>query len=373
MVNEPDSKLYLIGMSKVPGLGPKTSRNLISYCGGAERVFHVSDRELLRIPGVGNSTVAAIKTSAPLKAAEQELRFAEQQGVKIHSFLDLEYPDRLKEIYESPLVIYQKGSVSLNEMPAIAIVGTRKPSAYGRAQAERFSRYLSANGINVVSGLAYGIDGEAHGASLKSGGVTTAVLGHGLDRVYPSVHRQKAKKIAEKGALLTEFCAGTKPDAHNFPARNRIISGMSVATLVVEAGDGGGALITAKFAFDQNREVYAIPGNLGQPTSVGCNQLIRDQVAKLVMSPEELLADLEPILGMHCAKVGDVGSSDVEAWAFDDDERRVVEFLAGGDAVVNQISQGTGLGVGKLGSVLIMLELKGVLKQVPGNRYSRIA
>ena len=287
---------HLIALTKIDRIGPVTARALVSHFGDVKEVFRATPKLLRTIPQVGERLAAAISKSEVLRSAESELKFAEKNNVQVRSIYDEDYPWMLRNIYDAPMVLFQKGCLEFNGGLNVAIVGTRKPSPYGRITAERVARYLSERGVNVVSGLAYGIDGEAHDAVLRTGGKTTAVLGHGLGTIYPREHLSKAMRIGENGALITEFHSEVGPDGRNFPLRNRIISGLCHATLVVEAGETGGALITARMAFQQNREVYAVPGDLSRKTSIGCNRLIRDQMAKIFTHPQELIDDLLPML-----------------------------------------------------------------------------
>ena len=294
-----ERNLHLLALALTKGLGPISVKNLIAYCGSPESVFSAPKGRLLKAPGIGLHSVKLVQEAETLERAEKELAYCQQSGIQMLTYLDEAYPHQLKFIHDAPLVLFKKGPLDLNAQPNIAIVGTRRATDYGRDQAERFAQVLATQGINVVSGLAYGIDIAAHRATLKAGGVTTAVLAHGLDSIYPPRHSSKARQIFQEGALLTEYLTGTKPDAPHFPSRNRIISGICRAVLVVEAAEKGGALITARTAFEQNREVYALPGRLGDEFSSGCNALIRDQVAKLVTSPQEILEDLDICWQQH--------------------------------------------------------------------------
>lgn len=368
-----DQKLYLIGMSKVANLGPKTCRNLIASCGGPEQVFTTPKSKLLKIPGIGMKTATIVTEARTILAAEEELAFAAKHGIDIISYIEDDYPASLKASPSAPLIIYKRGLLDLNSRPSIAIVGTRKPSQQGREWACRFARFFSLQGFNVVSGLAFGIDSEAHDATITSGGCTTAVLAHGLDTIYPRQHYAKASRIIESGgALVTEFPSGTRPEAYNFPARNRIISGLCHATLVVEARERGGAQITAKFAFEQDREVYAIPGEIDSETSVGCNRLIRDQVAKLVTSPEEILKDLEHLLVRKEKVDQPILQKTISEAVLTHPERKVISVLNDGNAGFETILSQSTIKSKDLTHLLLALEFKGVIRQVAGKKYARV-
>lgn len=357
-------KVHLVALTKIDRIGPVIARKLISHFGDVQEVFKAKPKLLRTIPKIGERLAASICKPGALLEAEKELRFAEKNKVQVRSIYESEYPWLLRNIHDAPLVLFQKGGLDFNSGLNIAIVGTRKPSAYGRNTAERVAKYLSERGVNVVSGLAYGIDGEAHKAVLDTGGKTTAVLGHGLGTIYPRAHARKAIAIGENGALITEFHSEVGPDGRNFPLRNRIISGLCHATVVVEAADRGGALITARMAFQQDREVYAVPGDLGRKTSVGCNQLIRDQVAKIFTHPQDLIDDLQPMLGGGVKREKDLsGLTSLE--------RKVVERLAEGEMRIDEIAQQVGGQPRSLYALLLQLEGKGFVRQSAGGLYSK--
>ena len=363
-----DRKLSLIGLTKIAKVGPVACRRLIKYFGGVEEVFRAPQRDLLRVEGIGEKLAKAVSTSKTMHAAEAEMRFTEKEGIQVLSYMDREYPSALRNSAYAPLILYKKGSASLNSRPAISIVGTRRPSDYGRELAATFADFFAKKGFNIVSGLAFGIDIQAHDAALSVAGMTTSVLGHGLDMVYPSQHVNKAGRIVESGGvLLSEFTSRTTPEAYNFPARNRIISGLSNATIVIEARERGGAQITARFAFEQNREVYAVPGPLNSSTSVGCNRLIRDQIAKLVMSPQEILDDLKPILEHKCANVEVVPGPAINENSLSTKEKRVVDFVRqSGPVIAEKIIENLDIESCLLSSLLLNLEIQGVLGKESG-------
>lgn len=300
-----EERFYLIALSKIDKLGPVKGRALIQRFESAKNLFCLPKKEILLIEGLSMKHKHEIISRRTLAESEAELKFVEKHGIEVLSIHSGRFPELLREIHDCPLLIYQRGEVNLNLLPTVAIVGTRKPSAYGEEAAKNFAHAFAACGFNVISGMAYGIDACVHKSALQAGGITTGVLGHGLGQIYPREHAGLgARIIQEGGALITEFGAAVGPDAFNFPARNRIISGLSHATVVIEAKEKGGALITAKMAFEQNRFVYAIPGNIGQLPSVGCNHLIRDQIAKLVLSPEEIVEDLRAVLSLAPVQTG---------------------------------------------------------------------
>lgn len=366
--------LHLLALSLTKGLGPVSVRNMIAYCGSAQAVFDAPKGKLLRAPGIGDHAVKLVRQAETLARAEQELAYCEAHGVELLTYLDDEYPHVLKYIHDAPLLLFKKGTLNLNAQPAVAIVGTRRATDRGREWAEQFATAFAEQGLNVVSGLAYGIDIAAHRAVLRAGGKTTAVLAHGLDTIYPAKHRRRAEEMQATGCLLTEYLTGTQPDAPHFPARNRIISGICKAVIVIEAASSGGALITARSAFDQNREVYALPGRIGDRFSEGCNALIRDNVAKLVTSPEEVLADLDIQWQHHSDQTDQLALAltppNVPLSA---EESKVLNFLQGRqDAAIDDIALHTGLPMHQINSLLLGMEFKELLRQTPGKRFRRV-
>jgi DNA processing protein len=363
-----DELQSLIALTMIDNVGPKTCRSLLQHFGGAAGVFGAKPQSLMKVPYVGERICNEIKSKKGFSNAEREIEFAMKRNIKIVSWESEHYPNKLKEIADSPLVFYCLGDMPATDRPQIAIVGTRAPSPYGRKIAADFASYFARLGIVVVSGLAYGVDMEAHAATLVSGGCTTAVLGHGLDQVYPREHTLKARQIVEQGgALITEFPSGTKPDAFNFPARNRIISGLCDAVLVVEATEKGGALITARMAFEQNREVFAVPGNIGVSTSVGCNRLIRDNIAKIACSPQDVLDSLQYLLRYRT----DDSHIDLPkpTVMLSEREQLVFNSLIGGPKDLDTISSETQICATDLRGILLGLEFRNVVATAPGNKY----
>lgn len=346
---------------------------MIAYCGSAKAVFETPKGKLLRAPGIGEHAIHLLKKSTSLQRAEKEMQFCENQGIEVLTYLDPDYPDALKYIHDAPLILFKKGNLDLNAQANIAIVGTRKASDYGMALTEKFAQHFAQKGVNIVSGLAFGIDIAAHRAVLKADGMTTAVLGHGLDTIYPGSHRSRAREILEKGALLSEYLSGTKIEPAHFPARNRIVSGICKAIVVVEAARKGGALITARFAFDQDRQVYAVPGRVGDTYSEGCNHLIRENIAKLMTDPTEVLEDLNIQWKQHDDKTAQLELAlSAPTVPLSPEEAKVLNFLAKGEAVVDKITHHTGIPMHKLNALLLSMEFKELLRQMPGKRFRKI-
>lgn len=361
----------LLSLSMVKGIGPVLVRNLVAYCGSAKEILETPKSKLQKIPGIGAKTIQLLFEASKMEErAEKEWVFCEKNKIEVLSFTDVNYPQNLKFIHDAPVVLFKKGNVQLNNQPSIAIVGTRKPTEYGKEHAAFFASYLAERGINIVSGLAYGIDITAHKAVLQSTGITTGVLGHGLDIVYPGTHSDKARLMLEKGGLVSEFCSGTKPDMNNFPARNRIIAGICKAVIVIEAAESGGALITAHFAFDQNREVFALPGNIDRPYSKGCNKLIKENIARLVAHPQEVIEELG-LIPKDIDKTKQVPES-LSLNLMNEEEWTIAQILDKSDLHIDDLLVKTGFGVSDLNVLLLNMEFSGIIAQMPGKIFKLV-
>lgn len=354
----------LLSLSLSPGLGPVSIRNLVSHFSSPSNVLSASKGKLLRTPGIGEKAAEAVLALAGKQAALKEIEWCKQHEIRMISYLDSRYPNLLRYIHHSPLFLFQKGDLDFNAQPSIAIVGTRNATAYGKAIAREFSAFFASKGINIVSGLAYGIDITAHKSVLEVAGKTTCVLAHGLDIIYPSVHRRQANAILRHGAWLTEYLRGTKPDAPHFPARNRIVAGMCQAVVVIEASKTGGALITARQAFDSNREVFAIPGRIQDPQSAGCHTLISEHTARLISSPQEVLDELDiqwlPEESM---------SHKQPPLALSAEESSVINAIGNEVLLIDQLMEKTGKPIQQLHALLLAMEFKGLISQLPGKRF----
>ena len=367
-----DKLIYRIGIGLVKGIGPVLARNLIAYLGDESAIFRESASSLSKVPGIGAALAASIVKSDVLLRAEQELRFIEKHKLDALYFTDRRYPMRLQMCEDAPLVLYSKGNVDYNALHTLSVVGTRRPSENGKEICERLVQDLAAlfPGLVVVSGMAYGIDICAHKQSLKSGLPTVGVLAHGLDMLYPSVHRDVAIQMLDQGALVTEFMSGTQPDRQNFVRRNRIIAGLGDATLVVESGIKGGALITADIAFSYNRDVLAVPGFPGVDTSAGCNYLIKKNIAALV----ERVEDVVVALGWEMPSTDRAA---VQRTLFPDfssrEEQVLFELLMQeGELTSSVLSVKSGIPVSKVNAIMLALEFAGWVKALPGNGFKII-
>ena len=283
----------MLALSGVPDIGPTRFRNLVAFFGSPENVFKASVNSLKKVEGINQKISENIKKFEKYKFADIQLRILEKTKSKIITYWDENYPENLKNIYDPPIMLFVKGEICDDDKYAISIVGSRKPTQYGKISAGKLSEELSGKGFTIVSGMAYGIDSIAHQGALNVNGRTIAVLGCGLDIIYPKENKSLYRKISENGAVITEFPFRTKPEPGNFPSRNRIISGLGLGVIIVEAGEKSGALITANLALEQNREVFAVPGTIGSPASAGTNKLIKEASAKLVETADDVIIELK--------------------------------------------------------------------------------
>lgn len=359
--------LEKIALTKIKGIGPKLSRTLLAYCGSVDEIFSSSKKQLLAIPGIGESIAKAITAKAYLKDAEEELNFVTKHHIDILWIEDHNYPKRLKQCVDAPILLYYKGNQDLNASRVVSIVGTRNATAYGKRICEEFIQSIAPLQVQVVSGLAYGIDIQAHRMCLKYQVPTLGILGHGLDRIYPATHREVAAKMMEHGGLLTEFPAGTNPDRQNFPMRNRIIAGLADVTIVVEAALQGGALITAEIANTYNRDVCAFPGGIDQEYSAGCNYLIKTNRAHLIRHAD----DLSYLMNWQITE--DVKPSKqltLLPESLSKDETKVYSFLQEKEqASIDDISLYCDWPQSKLAIILLEMEMKGHILSLPGKIF----
>jgi DNA processing protein len=360
------NRLALLALHFIPGVGDYLIRQLVSYCGSAEKVFKTPKGKLLKIPGVGGVTADSIQTGKPFASAEKEIKKAEKDNVQLVFFTDKKYPSRLKQINDAPSLLYIKGEIDFENPKTIGIVGTRKATAYGRTCVEELLKDIAIHNPLIVSGLAYGIDIHAHKYAVKNQLATLGVMGSGMDVIYPSAHKDIAKKMMENGGLATEHPFGTQPDAHNFPARNRIVAALSDAVVIVEAAVKGGALITAEIANTYNKDVFAFPGNIGQSHSEGCNNLIKSNKAHLITSAK----DLEYIMNWQA------GSKPVKKESFslnsyDANEQVVLKIMIenNNQIMIDELSWKSNIAVSQLASILLGLEFKGIISSLPGKVY----
>lgn len=366
------TNLYQIALTMINGVGSILARQLLETMGSAEAVFTEKQRLLEKVPGIGTTLAAEIKRPDVLSRAEQELLFAEKNRIRCLFLDDPAYPGRLRECHDAPLVLYYKGAADLNARHIISIVGTRKASSYGRWLTEKLLSDLAVRFPDclVISGLAYGIDICAHRNALEQHLPTVGVLAHGLDRIYPPVHRNTAVQMLETGGLLTDFPSGTNPDRANFLKRNRIIAGLSEATIVVESAEKGGSLVTADLAISYSRDVYTFPGRITDPYSRGCHELIRRNKAGLIASADDLIQALGWDI---CYTQQKEARQTCLSFALDERQEQVVQALKVlEDTHINALALHLSWPVQVVSSVLFELELNGWVKALPGNLYQLI-
>lgn len=363
------NRLALLALHFIPGLGDYLIRQVVSYCGSAEKVFATPKGKLLKIPGIGLVTANSILNGKTFEKAEQELRKAEKENVSISFFTDKNYPSRLKHLPDSPAVIYHKGNIDFENPKTVGVVGTRQATEYGKERVEQIIGELVPHQALIVSGLAYGIDIHAHKQALRNNLPTLGIMASGIDIIYPSVHKETAKKMLDTGGIATENSFGTKPDAHNFPQRNRIIAGLCDALIVVEAAEKGGALITAEIANNYNKDVFAFPGSVGETYSSGCNNLIKTNKAHLITS----VKDLEYIMNWsaNTSKAKNIASTSLILAEYSEQEQTVLKILLEKKAAVmiDELSWKSSLPISQLASILLGLEFKSVIKSLPGKQY----
>lgn len=356
--------VFQIALELIPGIGNRGVKQLMSYCGSASEVLKTPKSKLLKIPGVGEKMAHAVVYASPLKEAEHIASNAEKIGAQVLHYSHASFPKRLKQVPDAPNILYAKGKGELNAKRSIAVVGTRKATAYGKEITEKIIADLANIDVSIISGLAYGIDIQAHKACLKNRIPTFAILAGGLDRVYPSAHKRYLEDIMNTGGIISESVPGTKPDPHLFPARNRIIAGMTDATIVVEAAAKGGALITANLADSYNRLVFAVPGDVGNTFSEGTNRLIASQRALIYTGVEDLVYHLN-------WDILEKSESSKEVPELAHDEQVIYDLLATDrkPIEIDLIAIKTQIPINLVASLLLSLEFKNLIKSLPGKKF----
>lgn len=361
-----DEILSQLALTFIDGIGPKMARVLLSHFGDAQSALQAPAKELKGIGGMGEVRAKACKDPVVLRRAEEELLFIQKRGIRMLFFTDPEYPARLKNCEDAPMILFYQGNAPLNAKKMLAIVGTRKNTDYGlRATETLLEGLINQDDLIVVSGLAYGIDAIAHRKCLQLGLPTVGVVAHGLDRIYPPANKGLARDMLQQGGVLTEFPAGTNPDRTNFPLRNRIVAGLSDMTVVVESDEKGGAMITAYVAASYNREVAAFPGRVFDTKSGGPNKLIRKNIASLITGPQDLL----DIMGWTGANPSKRHQQQLFV-QLSDEEQRIARVLEGKDGVhADELMLQTGMTTAKIGALLLQMEMSGVVKALPGKIF----
>lgn len=359
-------KLFQVALGLVPGIGHMNTRTLISYAGSAENVFQISKGKLLQIPGIGEQTAIRIREKKTVELAEKIILKAKQTNTQLLHYTDSAFPNRLKQLADAPTLLYYRGNSTLNPEKSIAIVGTRKATEYGKIAVDKLIDDLQSIQPLIVSGLAYGIDIAAHRRCVQQSIPTVGVMGSGIDILYPAVHRSVAQKMMGNGGILSEYTFGIHPEPMRFPARNRIVAGMTDVTIVVEAAKEGGALITAEIANSYNREIMALPGRTNDIYSEGCNHLIQQHKAHIYTGIESL------IKLMNWDKTSD--NTVLSASTYSDltiEEKTIVNLLLQSEPIhIDEISWKSQIPLSKLSSILLTLEFSGIIKALSGKKYT---
>ena len=355
---------YWVAFSRVSGVGRARVALLEGHFGSLASAWNAGEGQL-RAGGLDRRTAGLIASAKAEIDPDAEMERVQRSGVRVMTWHDEDYPPRLREIYEKPPVLYVNGEIEPVDERSVAVVGTRRPTAYGREAARQLTADLAGSGVTIVSGLARGIDGIVHRAALEAGARTIAVLGSGVDVIYPAEHASMARQIVTAGAVISEHGLGARPDARNFPRRNRIISGMTLGTLVIEAPEGSGALLTARHALEQDREVFAVPASILSPASRGANALIRDSGAKLVTCADDVLEELNLSSVEHQLEL---------AAFFPEDEAQaaVLKYVTFDPIHIDDITRNSALAASTVSGALTMMELRGMVRQVGGMNYVRL-
>jgi DNA processing protein len=358
---------YFIALSLAPKIGPSIFKAIIAYAGSAQNFFKLPKGKVLKTPKVGSKLLELRNQEQELiRKADELIKTCEKSGYRIFTPLDSDFPSRLKVQEDSPVLFFAKGSGSLNFERSVGIVGTRSATQYGKTATRKIIEDLAIYQPAIVSGLAYGIDIEAHRAALAVGLPTIAVMGSPINQIYPAVHRKTAESILESGLVMSEYVPGSKMSPGNFPARNRIIASLSDALIVVEAAEKGGALITAEIAYSYDKDVFAVPGNLQSPFSEGCNQLIKKMKANIYTGPGDIAEAL------YWVKPGEqaIKNPKLDLSKYEGEEAIILKHLMEkGESEIDLISYSTEIPLGLLSSKLLALEFEGILKSLPGKKY----
>jgi len=365
-MSQADQLPYHIALSLIPGIGCINAKKLIAYMGSIPAIFEATEKQLQKVPGIGSILARNIVENRNLERGLQELDFLRKYKIRTTCYWDSDYPARLKSCVDAPLVLFSKGSIDWDGEKIVAVVGTRNATDYGkRICDELVSGMAERGGYTVVSGLAYGIDSAAHKACLHHGVPTWGILAHGLDMIYPALHRSLAEKMLAQGGIVTDFLSETKLDRNNFLRRNRIVAGLADATIVIESATKGGALVTADIAGSYNRDVFAVPGRSSDLFSQGCNELIQQNKACLIQN----LSDLEFFMGWERSGTKAPQMQKQLFVELTAEEQQVVDSLGRDPVYIDQLCQSVKMPMGKVSALLLNLEFNGVVQSLPGKMY----
>lgn len=364
-----DEKVYQIALGLLNGIGPKKAKMLAAYIGSVQGVFEEKPSALSKVPGIGTQFLKSINKAEALERAALEFEYIQKHDIKAHFYQDVTYPKKLAQCDDGPIVLFTKGTMDFNKRKNIAIVGTRKATSYGKDMTRQLIKDLQDYDVQIISGLAFGIDIAAHKAALEFGIPTMGVLAHGLDDLYPVSHKATARKMEEReGGIVSEFLSGTVADPKNFPKRNRIVAGICDATIVVESSHKGGSLITAGLANDYNRDVFAFPGNADKLSSVGCNYLIQKNRAHLITSAQDMI----DILGWQDELQTDPIQTDLFTSYTPEEEKILTVLREKGTTQIDDLCHSAGMSVSQLSVQLFNLEMKGAIRALSGKRFEFI-
>jgi DNA processing protein len=359
---------YLLALQRIEGVGDIMAKKLLTHCGSAEAVFHAKTAQLSAIDGVGSILLRSLKDKSVFEKANRELEFIKSSGINAVCFQDERYPERLKHCIDGPLLLFTSGNIDLKNRKIVSIVGTRQVTSYGTEFCRKLIEDLAPLDPVIVSGFAYGVDILAHQLAMEHNLQTIGVVAHGLNQIYPKTHKKYVAKVEENGGFMTEFWSSSNPDKENFVKRNRIVAGMSEATIVIESADRGGSLITANLANDYNRDVFAVPGRVTDKYSQGCNNLIKTQKANVLTSA----ADLVYILNWDIQKKTKAVQKQLFV-TLDDDEQKVYDYLLKtGKELMDIIALRCDFPIYKISGMLLNMELKGVVRPLPGKLFEAI-
>ena len=364
--------LHILALLKIEGVGDIVAKKLITHCGSAQDVFNSKSQQLKSIDGIGSVLLHNLKDKNVFEKAEQELKYIQSENATVLYYQDANYPDRLKHCIDGPVLLFASGNINFENRKMISIVGTRQVTSYGMEFCKKLIEDLAVFNPIIVSGFAYGVDIVAHQAAMENNLQTIGVLAHGLNQIYPKTHKKYVAKMEENGGFLTEFWSNSNPDKENFVRRNRIVAGMSEATIVIESAEKGGSLITAMIANDYNRDVFAVPGRISDKYSQGCNNLIKTQRANLLTSAADLVYILNWEILSHAQNDNKVVQKQLFV-ALETEEQKVYDYLQkNGKQLLDIIALECDFPIFKISSILLNMELKGVIRPLPGKLFEAI-
>lgn len=366
VTNMQEEVRHQLALTLIPHIGDVLLKKLLARFGSAGAVFKAAKYELENITEIGAVRAAAIRKFNGYGRVDKEIAFMEKYGIRPVFYTGADYPERLRHCPDSPVLLYYKGNADLNAARIVSVVGTRAPGEYGKTVCMQLVEQLAVHNVTVISGMAYGIDIIAHQTSLQHETPTIGVLAHGLDRLYPPSHKATAARMLDNGGLLTEFMSGTQPDRQNFPRRNRIVAGLADATIVVESGINGGSLITADIANSYNRDVFAIPGRIGDPHAAGCHHLIRTHRAALITGAEDIITSMG---WEEQQRVSPPAQQQLFVELSNDEQHITSLFCGAADKHIDEIRRESYLPVSQVNSLIFQLEMHHVLKSLPGQKY----